>query len=134
MVDEAFAGQCRAALDDIDFSRAMDPLSLSSRVLGDIPGLGEIPTLRRLADFDKTLLRKWQTCTPRCRMSGSSLISFRSHRGGRHRAGARIAVIEDLASQCGALALIDYDFLYDETRHLLPSVTTSVKTAGRELL
>jgi hypothetical protein len=35
------------------------------------------------------------------------------------RARARIGVIEDLATRAGELAHIDYDFLYDETRHLL---------------
>ena len=35
------------------------------------------------------------------------------------RAGARIAAIERLALQCGDLARMEYDFLFDETRHLL---------------
>ncbi|PKN34158.1 MAG: cyclic beta 1-2 glucan synthetase [Deltaproteobacteria bacterium HGW-Deltaproteobacteria-19] len=116
----AFAGQCRAALDELTFLAPWTALSLSSRVLGDIPGLGDIPTLRRLADFDKTLLPEVADLHAKVPDEREQLdkLSIAIEEAGT-RAGARIAVIEDLASQCGALALIDYDFLYDETRHLL---------------
>ena len=74
----AFAGQCRAALDDL-------------ALLDDSPGksIDRIPTLRELAGL------------------------------GSQRAGARIADIERLALQSGALSRMDYDFLFDPTRHLL---------------
>ena len=38
---------------------------------------------------------------------------------GGSRAVARIAAIEGLAKQCGDLASMEYDFLYDKNRHLL---------------
>ena len=37
----------------------------------------------------------------------------------RQEARMRIAQIQGLASQCGSLADMDYDFLYDDNRHLL---------------
>ena len=74
----AFAGQCRAALDDLMF---FDSSTLNS--------IDKIPTLRELAGL------------------------------GNQRAGERIADIERLALQLSELARMDYDFLFDPTRHLL---------------
>ena len=56
--------------------------------------LEEIPTLRQLA----------------------SLAGDLTH---SQRAASRIAAIENLARKCGEFALVDYDFLFDEARHLL---------------
>ncbi|HXR16696.1 MAG TPA: hypothetical protein VN777_10900, partial [Terriglobales bacterium] len=56
--------------------------------------LEEIPTLRQLASLAGDLLHS-------------------------QRAASRIAAIENLARQCGEFALVDYDFLFDEARHLL---------------
>ncbi|MBZ5653362.1 MAG: cyclic beta 1-2 glucan synthetase, partial [Acidobacteriia bacterium] len=74
----AFAGQCRAALDDLmlfDASTASDS--------------DKISTLRELAGI------------------------------GNQRALSRIAGIERLAQQISELSRIEYDFLYDRSRHLL---------------
>ncbi|RJQ50865.1 MAG: cyclic beta 1-2 glucan synthetase, partial [Nitrospiraceae bacterium] len=54
-----------------------------------VHGIDEIPTLRELA------------------------------RLGNQRAVDRIATIERLAAQCGELSFMEYDFLFDETCHLL---------------
>ena len=54
----------------------------------------EIPTLRQLASLAEDLPNR------RC-------------------ATLRIAAIESLARKCGEFARVDYDFLFDETRHLL---------------
>src|SRR5208283_5165235 len=56
--------------------------------------LEEIPTLRQLAGLAGDLLHS-------------------------QRATSRIAAIENLARKCGEFALVDYDFLFDEARHLL---------------
>ncbi|MGC2063103.1 MAG: glucoamylase family protein [Thermodesulfovibrionales bacterium] len=54
-------------------------------------------------------------------MSGSDTIpTLRELAGlGNQRAGGRIAAIEKLAQQSGELSRMDYDFLFDPTRHLL---------------
>ena len=54
----------------------------------------EIPTLRQLASLAGDLLHS-------------------------HRASSRIAAIENLARKCGEFARVDYDFLFDDARHLL---------------
>ncbi|MEF8731080.1 MAG: glucoamylase family protein [Candidatus Accumulibacter meliphilus] len=85
----ALARQCREALDELCF--------LAPRqVLQSLPGAQEglaagaaIPTLRELA------------------MAGNG------------RAGDRMAAIEQLALQCLQFARMEYDFLYDKSRHLL---------------
>jgi hypothetical protein len=56
--------------------------------------LEEIPTLRQLAGLAGDLLHS-------------------------QRATSRIAAIENLARKCGEFARVDYDFLFDDTRHLL---------------
>ena len=91
----AFAAQCQAALDELTFLAPWTAPPFSVEALGDFPHLSEIPTLRTLANLDKELFP-------------ASV-----------RARERIEVIEDLASQSGELARVDYDFLYDKARHLL---------------
>jgi len=78
---DAFARQCRGALDELTLSQ-----------IDDVP---EVPTLRELATLEQELP-----------------VASR-------RATARIAAIESLALECGELAAMEYDFLYDKARHLL---------------
>jgi len=61
--------------------------------LGDFPGFDGIPTLRALAGLEEPEANR--------------------------RARERIATIDRLALQCGELARVEYDFLYDKGRHLL---------------
>ncbi len=112
----AFADQCRVALDDLTFLAPWTTLSLSYKALGDFPALGEIPTLRALANLDMEIL---PAMTDR-QKDQEQIDAFREAvEKARIRAGERIMVIEDLAQQCGELAVMDYDFLYDKTRRLL---------------
>ncbi len=116
----AFTGQCRAALDELEFLAPWIVLPLPSEVLDTFPGLGEIPTLRTLANFDKELL---PAMTDRHAGTPKESEQIDALRGaimeGSNRARARIVVIEKLVARSGLLAHMDYDFLYDETRHLL---------------
>jgi len=82
---QAFARQCRAALDELAF---LAPSELDA-----------IPTLRQLAELDATLGPQ--------------------HAQASARARERMAVIERLAQQCGELARMEYDFLFDKSRQLL---------------
>ncbi len=116
----AFVGQCRAALDELTFLAPWTVCPFSRKAQDNIPILGEMPTLRTLADIDNEFLT--EAAEPR---DGSpeeqrQLDEFRGAiTEARIRARARIGVIEDLVSQSGELARSEYDFLYDETRHLL---------------
>jgi len=116
---QAFAGQCRAALDDLMFLGTWTTLSLSPKILSDFPVLNEIPSLRKLANLDKGLV---QGITSSHGMTPKESEEFDELRDAINtaiiRARARITVIENLALQSGELARIDYDFLYDKSRHL----------------
>ncbi|HEY3278506.1 MAG TPA: glucoamylase family protein, partial [Syntrophorhabdaceae bacterium] len=117
---KAYAAQCRAALDDLTFLVPWMALSLPSGVLSDFPALGEIPTLRALSGLDRKLVPA---------IIAQSNGTAEEHRRieeladavreGSARARARIGAMEKLSFRSGELARIDYEFLYDESRHLL---------------
>ncbi len=86
---QALALQCRDAIADLSFIAPWTSLSGIHSPVDGPPGLAPIPTLRELAGADSDRARK------------------------------RIAVIERLALAAGELARMEYDFLFDKTRHLL---------------
>lgn len=90
---QAFVSQGHDALHDLEF--LLPSRALRAELLG-IPSLNDLvrPAAARLLPSEA-----WQLV--------------------RSRAGERLAVISALASQAGELALMDYDFLFDRTRHLL---------------
>ncbi len=131
---QALARQCRDALDELLFlapwlalpalSLAEGPATLNglydfSRKFSPI---GAIPTLRQLAALEVEFLptldqRPDADATAEEREGLSALRPF--FQDASRRARERIAVIERLALQTGELAQMDYDFLFDESRHLL---------------
>jgi cellobiose phosphorylase len=116
---QAFSGQCRAALDDLEFLAKWTTLSLFHDVPGVFPGLNEITTLRKLADIDKELLPAIKVLYESAKKEHEELDELQEAvKETSIRARTRIGVIEYLASKSGELARIDYDFLYDDTRHL----------------
>jgi len=118
----AFARQCRDALDELTFLTPWASLSAASDRLSDFPGLDEIPTLRELAGFEE----KWLSAIEERPGAG---IAPEENEGlselrrlipqARRRAEERVAAIERLARQCGELADMAYEFLYDRARYLL---------------
>lgn len=118
----AFAKQCRDTLEELKFLAPWTEFSSSGNTLEDFPDLDRIPTLRELTALKEKLQprliqRIAKAATPdenaRIRQLGD-LVS----EAGR-RAETRIERIKELALQCDELAVMEYDFLYDETRHLL---------------
>ncbi len=98
------AGQCRDALFEIDYLAPW--AQLPSDRIGHLPELAAIPTLRQLASYQFDL-------PPRLpEMAG--LVQQASE-----RAAERIQSLEHLAMQASEMAQMDYDFLYDESNHLL---------------
>ena len=98
--------QTRAALDDRRISGAVARGTATPRTGGEVLAPGGIPTLAALAKL--------------------------GNEAGR-RARERIDVIERLAAQADELGSIEYDFLYDEERHLLAigfNVTERRRDAG----
>jgi cellobiose phosphorylase len=116
---KALSGQCCAAIDDLEFLAPWTTLAISPRVLGDFPVLAEVPTLLKLARLEKDLLPEMTDRQDWTQDERGQLEELREAvKTTSTRATARIEAIEGLASQSGELARFDYDFLYDETRHL----------------
>ena len=118
----AFAGQCRDALDELTFLAPWTELLSSQNNLGDFPDLDEIPTLRELAALEVKLLPAIDHRLSSAATSAESAWLGELQRlitAASQHAGARIAAIKGLALLCDALARMEYDFLFDKTRHLL---------------
>ena len=114
--------QCRVVLDELTFLAPWILLPEFPNRLSDFRGIDEIPTLRELARVEVTLLPAIE------QRFGSNVTPEESEWLGKirrliteasQRARARIAAIEHLALQSGEFALMEVDFLFDKTRHLM---------------
>jgi len=101
----AFARQCRNALNELKFLVPSTSLTGDKSNITIAPDSDKIPTLRELAK------------------SGVGLT-------GQH-ANERIAAIRQLVRQSSEFSEMEYDFLYDKTRHLL-SVGYNVEDKRRD--
>ncbi len=116
---DALTGQCQAALDELTF---LTPWTAVTNIPDELDGLqlNNIPTLRELATWDLESLSRFQhshKADAACLEwvdEAKPLVSEAIH-----RAKDRIAEIERLALQCKDFARIEYDFLYDQARHLM---------------
>ena len=113
---DALVQHCTTALDDLIF---MVPWSGIGDVPNEINALpwNTIPTLRELASLDPeslSTLEKTGESARRWLQEAATLI-----RQGVDRARARIEEIERLTRLCSGFARVEYDFLYDEGRHLM---------------
>ena len=118
----AFARQCREALNELTLLAPWTELLSSQNGFGHVPGLDEIPTLRELAALEAKLV---PVIADRLSSSPTSAESAwlgelqRLTTAASQHARTRIEAIEGLALQCETLARMEYDFLLDETSHLL---------------
>ena len=114
--------QCRDGLDELTFLAPWTLLPASPGNLSEFQGIGEIPTLRQLANLEVDLLpaiepRLALAVTPEERAWLDELRRLITEAS--RRAGTRIAAIERLARQSSELARMEYDFLFDKARHLM---------------
>ncbi len=118
----AFAGQCRDAVDELSSLAPWTELLFSHNSIADFPDLDEVPTLSELAALDvkllQTIKQKISSATSSEQSARLDVLQGLITTASRY-AKERIATIERLALQCGALARMDYDFLFDEKRYLL---------------
>jgi cyclic beta-1,2-glucan synthetase len=118
----AFAGQCRDALDELAFLAPWTEFLSSQTNPEDFFDLDETPTLGETAALEAKLLpailRRLGSAATSAEIAWLGELQRLIATAGRN-ARTRIAAIKGLALQCDALARMEYDFLYDKTRHLL---------------
>ena len=119
---QRLANQCQAALDELTFLAPWILLPHAQDSHGDFSKLKEIPTLRELAGYEV----QWSSVIERrldayaTPLERERLTTLRTHIvQASRRAQERMSAVEDLVRQAGELACMEYDFLYDKTRHLL---------------
>jgi len=115
----ALAEQCRDALAELDQFAPWAAPEAGLGTLVNIPALEAMPTLRGLAALEpESLAGQAQGLAPSTPFDAGPALAVLLASAKAH-AQARIAALEALAAQCGQLARMDYDFLYDEKRRLL---------------
>jgi cellobiose phosphorylase len=112
----ALARHCRALLDELLYLAPWLGLPAAPTDLPDAPPFNAIPTLRALAAITAGAAPAGGAPTPPAAYWQAALPLLQE---GCRRARERISALELLALQAGELAWMDYDFLYDEGRHLL---------------
>ncbi|HSH76005.1 MAG TPA: hypothetical protein VLA09_10015, partial [Longimicrobiales bacterium] len=130
----ALARQCRSAHEEIDFLAPWAGLPDSPGEVGGLAELEGIPTLRALAmlELGPPSPRAGQQEVRAAPSQEADMAEWRRHvEQGRIRARERIAAIQGLVSRAGALADMDYDFLYDKASRLL-SIGYSVDERRRD--
>ena len=119
---DALTRQCQHTLEQLTLLAPWLLLPIASTRLRDVLDTIEIPTLRELATLETRWLeaverRLPSEATPEERewmaMSQQHIVAS------SHHAAERIVAIERLALQARQLATVEYDFLYDKSRHLL---------------
>jgi cellobiose phosphorylase len=130
---QALARQCRDALEELLFfapwlAAEIPPASPPPFAEGGIPTLRQWATLDHTPHPNPPSQGGRESCettgdltTPplRGRGLGGGGERLPLDQGASQRARERIAALEHLALQAGELAQMDYDFLFDEARHLL---------------
>lgn len=114
----AFHGQCRDALDELALLAPWAELVPSLYAFGDFSRLDEVPTLRELAELEAAFQPMFTRHSDLEQGAGIDELQRLVATASGH-ARARIAAIEHLAVECGAMARMEYGLLYDESLHLL---------------
>ncbi|MDD4308971.1 MAG: glucoamylase family protein, partial [Candidatus Cloacimonetes bacterium] len=118
----AFANQCQDTIEELTFLTPWTEYTSVTNKFTEFPALTGIPTLRELEALETNLLpeiiHRLRNSAPN---SGNSWLGELQHQitSASQHARIRISEIEDLMLQCETLSCMEYDFLYDETRHLL---------------
>lgn len=118
----ALARQCREAVDELEFVAPWVTMTEPCDITL-LAHLDTVPTLRALAhsvpvrkaELEPATVEPALAATLRTRLTD---LQQRINLGGA-RARERIARLDALALRCGDFADMDYDFLFDEGRHLL---------------
>ena len=119
---DALTRQCQQGLQELLLLAPWLTLPIASSRIRDVLDSAEIPTLRELASLDT----RWLTCIAKHLPSEATpeeqawLAASQPHIAAASQSAAeRIAAIKRLAAQASEMATMEYDFLYDKSRHLL---------------
>jgi len=119
---EVFTNHIQRCLDDLKLLAPWLYLPDTFDKFKDLLSSTSIPTLQELARIDIAMEREILVHRTSASTAEENewLTAFESAitEASKH-ANERIAALEFLAQQCNELADIDYDFLYDKTKHLL---------------
>jgi cyclic beta-1,2-glucan synthetase len=112
--------QCKSALDELNYLVPWILLPHSSEILEKIPHINNIPTLREIAITDiEELISKYLLLIEADSEALAKIDEFKIlYKKAVYHAGKRIELIEALARKSHELANMEYDFLYDKSRHL----------------
>jgi len=116
----ALAKQCRSALDELIFLAPWIVLPVTYEINSYNNKTDAIPTLRELAKLDTELLPAIGLFPDTVTEKNAALDEF--HRlitESSKLANERIKVIHHLARESSDLSNMEYNFLYDKTRHLI---------------
>ena len=119
----ALAAQCRGLLDELDRLAPWSAMSPPPAVLSDLLPHSGIPSLHEIAEWQSRLGPQIQQHLhdPDSSDEVRAWLNVLSEKLGASvvQAHERAEMIDKLATQCNEFARIEYDFLYDDTRHLL---------------
>jgi len=118
----ALTNQCDAAFNEIRFLAPWLQTPSPSKWIAEFPALGEILTLRQVAQIHAALAPAFEQqlagiADPEKAEQISALHELVA--AGSRRAAERMLQIDQLALQAGEFARMEYGFLYDRTTHLL---------------
>lgn len=119
---QKLARQCQDFLDDLSLQAPFSVLASAPAEISAMLGMRELPTLRELEKLDERMdsfISSRQGEAPTLEHITWLKDSRASIMETSRRARERMAEIERLATQALGLAQVEYEFLYDATRHLL---------------
>lgn len=133
---QALAHQCREALDELTFlapwlllTTAPCGLAACFTRIDEFASITIIPNLRQLARLDTGLCQKIERRLDAATTPGKNALTSgqrvwivdlqRAIQAASERARERMTAIDRLIGQTGEFAHMEYDFLFDQSRHLL---------------
>jgi len=131
----AMVRQCDGALQELKVFTPWIGTANASNLLSLFVELDQIPTLRQVASFDIDWLPALKAHMGQCAAGSASEDAIEWGRllsAAAARATERLASIETLAEDVAEFAVLEYDFLYDRTRHLL-AIGYSVDEVRRDI-
>jgi cyclic beta-1,2-glucan synthetase len=119
---QALSSQCREALHELDLLTPWIRKLAATHWLDELPQLDEIPSLRQLAQLHTNLasgLRRRLSENSDSEQIESLSALGESIADGSRQAVQRMLSIEQLITQAGDFARMEFGFLYDPANHLL---------------